>query len=219
MIICQNLWWTSYLHRSKTFIKIQTMKNDLENGTSELTANLYPKECEIMKKRKKSLWRELRPYLILILCVVAIWVFGFTIGRCTASTSPVETTKVQAQELAILTETVYQEPVVEWLDFKATAYCSCSKCCNGWANNRPVDKYGNEIVLTASGDRAIEGVTIAADWSVLPKGTEVEIQDYGTYLVQDKGGSIKGNRIDIYFSNHQSALQFGVQNVKLRVVK
>ena len=30
--------------------------------------------------------------------------------------------------------------------FKLTAYCSCSLCCGKWANNRPVDENGNEIV-------------------------------------------------------------------------
>lgn len=99
-----------------------------------------------------------------------------------------------------------------WMTFIATAYCSCEKCCGEWAKNRP-----NGIVYTASGEVAEEGVTIAADWNVLPKGTKVEIKGIGFRVVQDRGGAIQGNRIDIYFDSHQEALEFGVQEVQLRI--
>ena len=101
----------------------------------------------------------------------------------------------------------------EWQTFTATAYCSCEKCCGKYAKNRP-----NGLVYTASGEIAEEGVTIAADWEVLPPGTEVEIDGIGTKIVHDKGSAIKGNRIDIYFESHQKALDFGVQDVQLRVL-
>jgi 3D (Asp-Asp-Asp) domain-containing protein len=195
------------------------MKNDSENGIELPTESLYHKECDVMRTKRKRPTSNVRFYTFLVSVVVVIWLFGFIIGRFSVAANNQPCPTVSAQEVdseEALTDT---EPVYEWLDFKATAYCSCSVCCNGWAYNRPVDKYGNEIVLTASGERAVEGVTIAADWSVLPKGTEVEIEGYGTYIVHDKGGSIKGNRIDIYFSNHQAAKQFGVQYVKLRIVK
>ena len=94
---------------------------------------------------------------------------------------------------------------VEWQTFKATAYCPCKKCC---------DKNDG---ITASGVKAKEGITIATDWDVLPAGTEVEIQGIGTRIVQDKGGAIRGNRIDIFFENHRDALNFGVQEVLVRI--
>lgn len=94
--------------------------------------------------------------------------------------------------------------------FTVTAYCPCEKCCGTWATNRPTDENGNEIVTTASGERAVEGVTIAVDTSVIPFGTKVEI-DGNIYTAQDTGGAIKGNRIDIYFNSHEKALEFGKQ--------
>lgn len=100
----------------------------------------------------------------------------------------------------------------QWMSFTATAYCPCEKCCGVWAKNRP-----DGIIYTASGEIAIEGITIAADWNELPSGTEIEIKDIGSRIVQDKGGAIKGNRIDVYFENHQEALNFGVQEVLVRV--
>jgi 3D (Asp-Asp-Asp) domain-containing protein len=66
-----------------------------------------------------------------------------------------------------------------------------------------------EFGITASGSKTREGVTIAADWTVLPKGTRVYIAGLGVRVVQDKGSAIKGNKIDIYFESEQDALDFG----------
>lgn len=98
------------------------------------------------------------------------------------------------------------EPVTKWIDFKATAYCACIKCC------------GKTNGITASGVKAIEGVTIAADWNVLPKETVVYIQGIGYRTIQDKGGAIKGNKIDVYFNNHETAKNFGVKKLKVKVM-
>lgn len=95
-------------------------------------------------------------------------------------------------------------------EFKLTGYCSCSICCNGWANNRPVDENGNEIVYGAIGEELKEGYSIAVDPDVIPYRTEVVING-NTYKAQDCGGAIKGNKIDVYFEDHDKALEFGVQ--------
>ena len=101
----------------------------------------------------------------------------------------------------------------EWIEAVATAYCSCEKCCGSWALNRP-----DGIVYTASGAVAEQGVTIAADWDVLPPGTVVYIDGLGERVVQDRGGAIKGNAVDIYFEDHHEALVFGRQAVRLYIV-
>ncbi|WP_374067374.1 3D domain-containing protein [Paraliobacillus sp. JSM ZJ581] len=41
--------------------------------------------------------------------------------------------------------------------------------------------------------------TIAADLSIFPIGTILFIPDYGYGVVADKGGAIKGNKIDLYY--------------------
>ena len=107
-------------------------------------------------------------------------------------------------------EGVKSELEEEWQslgEFTVTAYCGGSCCCGAWAD---------EDCTTASGAEAVEGVTIAADTSVLPFETTVRI-DGVEYTVQDTGGAIKGNRIDLYFDSHEDALAFGVQ--KLNVEK
>lgn len=95
-------------------------------------------------------------------------------------------------------------------EFKVTAYCGCAKCCGSYAKDRPTDRDGQPIVYTASGERARAGCTVAADTSVLPFGT-VLIIDGRVYKVQDTGSAVKGKHIDIYFSTHQQALEWGCQ--------
>lgn len=119
-------------------------------------------------------------------------------------------------ERADSTETAPEPEKAEpdWTEYEATAYCACEKCCGTWAENRP-----DGIVYTASGAAAQEGVTIAADWDVLPPGTVVFIDGLGERVVQDRGGAIKGNAVDIYFEDHNEALIFGRQTVRLYIVE
>lgn len=65
--------------------------------------------------------------------------------------------------------------------------------------------------ITASGAEVQTGVTIAADPRVIPMGTKVFIEGVGTRVVQDIGGAIKGNRIDVYIPDLVKARQFGVK--------
>lgn len=84
--------------------------------------------------------------------------------------------------------------------FTLTAYCGCSKCCGG---NK-----------TATGTTPTQGRTIAADTSVLPYGTQVVINGI-VYTVEDCGGGVKGNHIDIFFATHEDAIAFGRQSAKV----
>ena len=83
--------------------------------------------------------------------------------------------------------------------FKLTAYCPCSKCCGQWANG-----------ITATGTTATANHTIAVDPRVIPYGSTVYIEGLGTFVAEDCGGGIKGNRIDIFYNTHSEALNSGV---------
>ncbi len=94
-------------------------------------------------------------------------------------------------------------------EFTVTAYCSCPKCCGKGA-----------MGLTASGKHVQRGM-IAADWSVLPRGTRVQLSAFPgqTFVVEDTGSAIVGNRIDVWFPSHRAALEFGLhREVKVWVV-
>ncbi len=88
--------------------------------------------------------------------------------------------------------------------YKVTAYCACAKCC------------GKTDGITASGTRATANRTIATP-STFAFGTKVKIN--GTvYTVEDRGGAIQGNRIDIYMNSHSEALRFGVRYLYVEVL-
>ena len=95
--------------------------------------------------------------------------------------------------------------VVNGETYKVTAYCSCAKCC------------GKTNGITASGTRATAGRTVAAS-SKFAFGTKLNIGGQ-IYTVEDRGGAIQGNRIDIYVNSHSAALQWGVRYLPVSVVQ
>jgi 3D (Asp-Asp-Asp) domain-containing protein len=119
-----------------------------------------------------------------------------------------------------------RQPTV--MAMEVTGYCNCGTCCSwerGWFGlGSPVVSGGpnkgkpKEVGVTASGTRARHG-TIAADTSVLPFGTIVYVPGYGYGRVEDRGGAIKGNRLDLWFSSHGDAREWGRKKVAVRVWK
>ena len=103
-------------------------------------------------------------------------------------------------------------------EFILTAYCSCEKCCGRWANDRPVDEKGNQLVYGSIGVLLVPGLSIAVDPNVIPYNSKVEING-NTYIAHDCGGAINGNRIDVYFDNHEDALEFGVQTEEIYLLR
>jgi 3D (Asp-Asp-Asp) domain-containing protein len=90
-------------------------------------------------------------------------------------------------------------------EFTVTAYCPCEKCCGKWADGIFYDG-------TKCG-----GVAIAADRAI-PIGTVMDVPGYGKAIVRDRGGAIKGSKLDVYFDSHQDALNWGVhKKVKVKV--
>ena len=88
--------------------------------------------------------------------------------------------------------------------YKITAYCPCSKCC------------GKSTGRTASGTKATAGRTVAAS-SKFAFGTKLNIGGH-VYTVEDRGGAVKGNKIDIFVNSHAEALQWGVRYLNVSVV-
>ena len=150
------------------------------------------------------------------LCVANILINVAVIGGCIYETKQHknETThKIEPNKEIKIVETETDREVdiqavepVSIGNFKLTGYCSCSLCCGKWAYNRP-----DGVVYGAIGEELKEGYSIAVDPDVIPYRTEVII-DGKTYKAQDCGGAIKGNRIDVYFEDHNDALEFGVQH-------
>jgi len=94
--------------------------------------------------------------------------------------------------------------------FKVTAYCGCPKCCGKWSDG-----------VTASGHKIKKGNRFAAADKRIPFGTELVIPGYNQnkpVAVLDRGGVIKGKRIDVFFDTHQEAKEWGVKWLNVREV-
>ena len=79
--------------------------------------------------------------------------------------------------------------------FNISHYDACYDCC------------GKTDGITASGVKATPNHTIAAP-KEYPFGSKIEI-DGIMYTVEDRGGNINGNCIDIYVNSHEEARQKG----------
>jgi 3D (Asp-Asp-Asp) domain-containing protein len=92
-----------------------------------------------------------------------------------------------------------------------TAYSPDEQSCGIWADG-----------ITASGYSVwTNGMKlVAADTTVLPFGTIVTIPGYNggrPVQVLDRGGKIKGHRLDVLYPTHERALQWGAQRLDVTV--
>ncbi len=92
--------------------------------------------------------------------------------------------------------------------FRVTAYCADSCCCGDFADG-----------ITASGHKIKQGDKFVAAPPEYAFGTIMDIPEYGRVEVLDRGGAIKGNRIDLYMPSHQSALNWGIKYLDVEIVK
>ena len=126
---------------------------------------------------------------------VTIWIATFIVGYAFGTLITTAVKNNQPNETVV---EAAEEPLTNLGTFKFTAYCPCSKCC------------GKSDGITKTGVKATQGRTIAVDPKVIPLGSIVIIDGH-EYIAEDVGGSIKENRIDLFFDSHKEALDFGVQ--------
>ena len=60
---------------------------------------------------------------------------------------------------------------------------------------------------------------IAVDPKVIPLGTKVWVEGYGEAIAADKGGSIKGNKIDVFMSSTKKAYSWGRRTVTVKILE
>lgn len=109
---------------------------------------------------------------------------------------------------------VYREIDIKQAD-SFTAVCTAYTAGEESTGKSPGDKgYG----ITASGKPVRSGV-VAADINILPFGTKIYIEGMGIYEVWDKGGAVKGNKIDIYMETLDEAREFGRQERNIIILE
>lgn len=187
------------------------------------------------QKRAKKAANDFHLYSVLLITAMALVFAGICLGRLSldkpevavpvqAETRVEAAAEVPAEEPAVIEEVKVepaQEPEIIPIEvapglkalgtFKVTHYCPCAKCCGQYANG-----------ITSTGVTATEGRTIAVDPKVIPYGSQVLVRyadgsEY-TYIAEDCGGAIKGNRLDVFVASHDTALAAGVKTAEVFLV-
>lgn len=94
---------------------------------------------------------------------------------------------------------------------KVTAYAPCARSCGEFADGQTASLHS----VFTNGMRLV-----AADSTVLPLGSMITVPGYAqgeVVPVLDRGGAIKGNRLDLLFPTHEAALQWGVREIDVIV--
>ena len=91
----------------------------------------------------------------------------------------------------------------EVVEMNVSAYDAGECCCGDFADG-----------ITASGVAAV-GLICAAP-PEYPFGTKMTVVG-ATYTVQDRGGAIKGNKLDLLMESHYLARQFGRRYINVKV--
>ena len=165
----------------------------------------------IRQKQKRLRLHRLRIFSVLLIIGILIAVFILSHSAITLETpEPVKIPTYSGKVLAEF-ELEKQKPEYELVSlgiFTLTAYCPCVLCTEIWSAEHP-SRIGTDFVQkTASGTIPKQGRTIAVDTSVIDFGTIVVINGY-EFIAEDRGGAIRGKRIDVFFECHQEALVFG----------
>lgn len=106
---------------------------------------------------------------------------------------------------------VAREPSDQWqtVRMRVTGYCACRKCCGRFADG-----------ITACGHKIRRGDAFAAADRKYSFGTEMIVAGYNNgkpIKVLDRGGAIRGNKLDLFFHSHKRARKWGVKYIDVQI--
>lgn len=125
------------------------------------------------------------------------------------STSTPETTTNTTTKTPAKASTNTSSPTasnVKEISVASTAYTASCDGCSGITSTG--------IDLNANPNQKV----ISVDPSVIPLGSRVWVEGYGEAIAGDTGGSIKGNKIDIYMQSKEDAINWGRKTVKVKIL-
>lgn len=136
----------------------------------------------------------------------------------------------------VVSKTLQEEKVVKEPSKQVVAVGTKVIMASVSRNNSSAPSSGKEFYVTATAYTAncsgCSGVTatglnlkanpsmkvIAVDPSVIPLGSKVWVEGYGYAIAADKGGAIKGNKIDVFISSKSQAASWGRKKVRIKVL-
>ncbi|MFB7640122.1 ubiquitin-like domain-containing protein [Peribacillus butanolivorans] len=170
--------------------KDDSLSKGKENIVKEGKDGLISKEYEVIKENGKEVKRKLLSEKVVNKKQDKVITVGTKTTVAQASRGASNVNSTSGKEIYV----------------SSTAYTASCKGCSG-VTSTGVD-------LKSNPDAKI----IAVDPSVIPMGSKVYVEGYGYAVAADKGGAIKGNRIDVFFSSKNDAYRWGVKKVKIRVL-
>ncbi len=154
--------------------------------------------------------------LLAIIVPVVGRVFGAVLaqadGRLTllnATTTGADTVSPSAVNESVKNTAPQQTGQWQTVRMRVTAYCACRRCCGKFADG-----------ITASGHKIRRGDTFAAADKRYSFGTEMIVTGYNKskpIKVLDRGGAIRGNKLDLFFPTHKKARKWGVKSIDVKV--
>ena len=145
------------------------------------------------------------PKPILVACILVGWIWAMTTGINLIPGSQKIVYAIPSEVEVEQTRTVVRKetPVRRSLGFfEVTAYCPCVKCCGEYADG-----------VTASGELAVNKF-VAAD-EIIPFYKVLDVPEYGVVPVLDRGGMIRGKKLDVFFPTHDEALKWGRRVIEI----
>jgi 3D (Asp-Asp-Asp) domain-containing protein len=92
------------------------------------------------------------------------------------------------------------------INVKATAYTASCKRCSG------VTRTGVNLKTNPNAK------VISVDPKVIPLGSKVFVEGYGYATAADTGGSINGNRIDVFIPSKEKAINWGTKQLNVTIL-
>jgi len=151
-----------------------------------------------MTRRRITVFAEAVFYTAFLSFVVGSAAYS---GYNTEAVQPISDVDNNSDDQAEQVEDEEEGEEPAYLVFEATAYC--------------------DFGITFSGVLVQRGI-VAADPKILPIGSVIEVRAgkySGIYTVMDTGGLVKGRIIDIYMPEYEEAIQFGRQQVGVRLLR
>lgn len=110
---------------------------------------------------------------------------------------------------------------------RATTTSSNKVSSNSTSSNASSNRKHLSVVATAYTGHSVTATgttprwgTIAVDPSIIPYGTKVYIPQFDkTFIAEDCGSAIKGNKIDIYMNDESSVYSWGRKTIDIYIVK
>ena len=158
-----------------------------------------------MEKLYEQIYKYIRNCFIsiAIFVILIITIMGYELNKISKENKQL---KSKPPETIIVERGISPIPYDDLGIYTISHYCDCPICTGTQKGSR-----------TASGIKPKEGRTIACDGKTLKMGDIVYIETIGLRVCEDRGGAIKGNRIDVYVKEHNGALSMGIK--KARVYK